>query len=51
MPHYDYLIVGFGLFGATFTYRAKQKGKKCLIIDKHIGYQNLDVHTDLLCGF
>lgn len=37
--HYDYLIVGSGLFGATFAYRAKQKGKKCLVIDKrsHLG--------------
>lgn len=31
---YDYLIVGSGLFGATFAYRAKQVGKKCLVIDK-----------------
>ena len=36
---YDYLIVGAGLFGATFAYRAKQAGKKCLVIDKrpHLG--------------
>lgn len=36
---YDYLIVGSGLFGATFAYRARQAGKKCLVIDKrpHIG--------------
>lgn len=36
---YDYLIVGAGLFGATFAYRAKQVGKKCLVIDKrsHLG--------------
>lgn len=34
MKEYDYLIVGSGLFGATFTYRAKQAGKKCLVIDK-----------------
>jgi len=34
MNHYDYLIVGSGLFGATFAYRAKQQGKKCLVIDK-----------------
>lgn len=34
MTHYDYLIVGSGLFGATFAYRAKQMGKKCLVIDK-----------------
>ena len=34
MNKYDYLIVGSGLFGATFAYRAKQMGKKCLVIDK-----------------
>lgn len=32
--HYDYLIVGSGLFGATFAYRANKAGKKCLVIDK-----------------
>lgn len=34
MTKYDYLIVGSGLFGATFAYRAKQAGKRCLVIDK-----------------
>jgi len=36
---YDYLIVGSGLFGATFAYRVKQAGKTCLVIDKrpHLG--------------
>ena len=36
---YDYLIVGSGLFGATFAYRAKHQGKRCLVIDKrpHLG--------------
>ena len=36
---YDYLIVGSGLFGATFAYFAKRRGKKCLVIDKrpHLG--------------
>ena len=34
MTKYDYLIVGSGLFGANFAYRAKQAGKKCLVIDK-----------------
>ena len=39
MTHYDYLIVGSGLFGATFAYCAKQAGKRCLVIDKrpHLG--------------
>ena len=36
---YDYLIVGSGLFGATFAYKARQQGKRCLVIDKrpHLG--------------
>lgn len=36
---YDYLIIGSGLFGATFAYFAKKAGKKCLVIDKrpHLG--------------
>lgn len=39
MRTYDYLIVGSGLFGVTFAYKAKQAGKKCLVIDKrqHLG--------------
>lgn len=36
---YDYLIVGSGLFGATFAYLSKRSGKRCLVIDKrsHLG--------------
>lgn len=36
---YDYLIVGSGLFGATFAHLATQQGKRCLVIDKrqHLG--------------
>ena len=36
---YDYLIVGSGLFGATFAHFAHKHGKKCLVIDKrsHLG--------------
>lgn len=39
MKKYDYLIVGAGLFGATFAHEATKRGKKCLVIDKrnHIG--------------
>ncbi len=39
MNRYDYLIVGAGLFGSVFAYKAKQNGKRCLVIDKrsHIG--------------
>ena len=31
---YDYLIVGAGLFGATFAHFARKQGKRCLVIDK-----------------
>lgn len=31
---YDYLIVGSGLYGATFAYLAQKTGKRCLVIDK-----------------
>ena len=36
---YDYLIVGSGLFGATFAYKARKADKNCLVIDKrpHLG--------------
>lgn len=53
MKLYDYIIVGSGLFGATFAFRAKQKGKKCLVIEKrpHLGgnvycenIQGINVH-------
>ncbi len=50
---YDFLIVGAGLFGATFAYWATQFGKKCLVIDQrsHTGgntfcedYNGIQVH-------
>ncbi len=31
---YDYLIVGSGLFGATFAHLAHKAGKRCLVIEK-----------------
>lgn len=53
MDRYDYLIVGSGLFGATFAYKAKKAGKRCLVIDRrpHLGgnvycenIDNINVH-------
>jgi len=39
MRHYDYLIVGSGLFGSTFAHFATKSGHSCLVIDKrhHLG--------------
>ena len=53
MMMYDYLIVGSGLYGATFAYLAQKAGKRCLVIDKrsHTGgnvhcerVEGIDVH-------
>lgn len=39
MKKYDFVIVGAGLFGATFAYEAAKRGAKCLILERrnHIG--------------
>lgn len=34
MKHYDYLIVGAGLFGAVFAREAMNRGKTCLVVDR-----------------
>ena len=34
MKHYDYLVVGAGLYGAFFAYEAKKSGKEVLVIDR-----------------
>ncbi|WP_019552546.1 UDP-galactopyranose mutase [Propionispira raffinosivorans] len=46
---YDYLIVGAGLFGAVFAKEAKNRGKRCLLIEKrsHIGG---NVYTEAIEG-
>lgn len=46
---YDYLIVGSGLFGATFAQAVTKQGKSCLVIDKrpHIGG---NAYTELVEG-
>ncbi|MDE6284407.1 MAG: UDP-galactopyranose mutase [Bacilli bacterium] len=53
MIKYDYLVVGSGIFGATFAYRAEKLGKKVLVIEKrsHLGgnvycerIENINVH-------
>lgn len=51
MKHYDYLIVGCGLFGAVFAHEAKKQGKSVLILEKrnHIGGNIFcDLQADVL---
>lgn len=51
--HYNYLVVGTGLFSSVFAYEMKKQGRTCLMIDKrnHIGgniyteqVENIQVH-------
>ena len=46
---WDYLIVGAGLFGATFAHKATAIGKRCLVIEKrnHIAG---NVYTEAIDG-
>ncbi len=39
MKHYDYLLVGGGLFSGVFAHQAAKHGKSCLVIEKraHLG--------------
>ena len=52
MVHYDVLIVGAGLTGATIAEHYKRAGKKVLVIDKreHLGgncYDEVDAETGI----
>lgn len=49
MKKYDYLIVGAGLYGATFAQVVHEAGKRVLVIDKrsHIGG---NVYTEIIEG-
>ncbi len=49
MKKYDYIIVGSGLFGATFANLANKEGKKVLVVDKR---QNIagNIYTEKIEG-
>ncbi len=47
MKHYDYILVGSGLYAGVFAWYAKRRGKTCLVLERrdHIGgnaYDRLD---------
>ena len=46
---YDYLIVGAGLYGAVFAQKAKEQGKKVLVIDKRDNIAG-NVYTEKIEG-
>ena len=49
MKPYDYLVVGAGLFGATFAHLAAKRGKRCLVIDKRPQLGG-NIYCETRCG-
>jgi len=49
MPHYDYLIVGAGLYGAVCAREAVKAGKRVLVIDKRPNIAG-NVYTEQIEG-
>lgn len=46
---YDYLIVGSGLFGATFAHEAHKRGKKVLVVEKR-NHMGGNIYTENIAG-
>lgn len=46
---YDFLIVGAGLYGATFAWYATRHGKRCLVVERR-GHTGGNVHCDEVEG-
>lgn len=47
--HYDYLVVGAGLFGAVFASEMRKSNKTCLVIDKRAHIAG-NIYTENVCG-
>ena len=47
--HYDYLVVGSGLYGAIFAHEAKKSGKSVLVVDKRPNIAG-NVYTEKIEG-
>jgi len=47
--HYDYLVVGAGLFGAVFAHELTKRGKKCLVIDRRSHIAG-NIYTEEIAG-
>lgn len=46
---FNYLIIGTGLFGATFAHLANKKGKKCIVIDKR-SHSGGNIYCEKIAG-
>lgn len=49
MEQYDFLVVGAGLFGATFAQQAAERGKRVLVIDRR-NHVAGNAHCDIIEG-
>lgn len=47
--HFDYLVVGAGLFGSVFSHEMKKRGRTCLVIDKRENIAG-NIYTSLKRG-
>lgn len=47
--HFDYLIVGAGLYGAVFAHEMTRKGYSCLVIDRRDTIAG-NIYTEEICG-
>ena len=47
--HFDYLVVGAGLFGAVFSREMNKRGRSCLVIDKR-ELVEVNIYTSLKRG-
>lgn len=47
--HYDYLVVGAGLYGSVFAHEAHKAGKSVLVIDKRLNVAG-NIYTERLAG-
>ena len=47
--HFDYLVVGAGLFGAVFSREMNKRGRRCLVIDKR-GHVAGNIYTSVTRG-
>ena len=47
--HFDYLVVGAGLFGSAFSHEMTENGRTCLVIDQR-GHVAGNIYTSLKRG-
>ena len=47
--HYDYLVVGSGLYGSVFAHEAKARGKSVLVVDKRLNVAG-NIYTEEVEG-